>query len=166
MKKIGLLLILACVSCDISTSLLIDGQKDFVLSNQCGIIMIKGSSFTTAHSTFVLFSFKCFNGPYYINTDSLMIETGSNELEITNLRFEANNVVSARKEMEIGGGELLTLFFTLQSKSTPPNNMINNRTIILPPSNFIMCEGKPVICDTIRIQLKDSQIRVRHDYGN
>jgi hypothetical protein len=31
-----LLLILGCVSCDISTPFIIDGQKEYVLSGECG----------------------------------------------------------------------------------------------------------------------------------
>jgi hypothetical protein len=146
-KGLILLLIFCCVSCDISTPFVIDGEKEYVLSNECGTIKIKGSSFFPS----VIIGLN-FNGQYYADTDLLRIETVYNEDTITNISFRLNNVDFKGKEIEIKGGETLSLYFSL--RSTVPNQKANG-TILLLPSNFILCGDKPIITDTIRIQLKN-----------
>ena len=142
-----LLLIFCCISCDNSQSFVIDGEKEYVLSNECGTITIQGSSF----STFVMVGCT-FNGKYYVNTDSLKIEAASNGEEITDIHFRLSNEDFTGKEIETKGGEKFTLSFHL--KSTVPYQK-STGTILLLPSNFITCEGNPIITDTIRIQLKN-----------
>jgi len=142
-----LLLVFCCVSCDISAPFIIDGQKEYVLSNQCGAIKIRGSSFASG----VIIACT-FNGKYYFHTDSLKIEAASKEDEITNINFRLNNEDLTGKEIETKGGETLSLHFTF--KSIVPYQK-SAGTILILPSNFITCEGKPIITDTVRIQLKN-----------
>lgn len=144
------LIISCCFSCDISRPFVIDGQKEYVLPNQCGAMKIRGSSFSA--SVIIACTF---NGKYIFNTDSLKIEAASAEDEITSIRFRLNNEEFTGNEIETKGGETLSLRFEL--KSTIPYQK-SSGIILLLPSNFIICEGKPVISDTIRIQLKDSRM--------
>ncbi len=141
-----LFLILGCVSCDVSTPFIIDGQKEYVLSGECGTIKIKGSSFPS-----VPILIGCtFNGQYHINTDLLKMDVIPNEVAITNLSFQFNLKDFTGTEIETKAGETLTIWFDL--KSERPFNR-SEATVLILPSNFITCEGKPIITDTIRIQL-------------
>ena len=142
-----LLLIFCCVSCDNSESFVIDGKNEYVLSDKCGTIKIKGSSFS------MLVIIGCtFEGNYHVNTDSLKIEAFSSEDIVANFHFRLNNEDFTEKEIETKGSEILTLYFNL--KSTVPYQSVTG-TVLLLPSNFITCEGKPIITDTIQIQLKN-----------
>ena len=141
------LLIFGCVSCDNSTPFVIDGEKVHTLHNQCGIIVVRGSSFSTS----VMVACR-FNGQYLINTDSLKIEAFSNEDMLTTIHFQLNNEVFIGKGIETKGGE--TLSFNFRLLPTVPYQR-TTRTVLILPSNFITCEGKPIITDTIRIQLKN-----------
>ncbi|NCB44784.1 MAG: hypothetical protein EOM59_19510 [Clostridia bacterium] len=141
-----LFLIFCSVSCDNSEQFVIDGKHEYALSDECGIIKIKGSSFAT------LVIIGCtFNGKYQVNTDSLKIEAISSEDVITNIHFRLNNEDFVGKEIETKGGETLTLYFNLKSSESYQSS---SGTVLLLPSNFIICENKPIIADTIQIQLK------------
>lgn len=141
-----LLLIICCISCDISKPFIIDGKNEFIFSNNCGSIKIKGSSFSSA----VIIGCT-FNGKYLVNTDSLKIKAYSVEDVITDINFRLNNKDFRERELETRG-ETLTLSFNL--KSNVPNQRVTSKILLL-PSNFITCEGKPIITDTIEIQLKN-----------
>ena len=141
-----LLLILCCVSCDKSTPFIIDGQKEYVLSGECGTIKIKGSSLPTMP---ILIGCT-FNGQYHINTDLLKMEAVPNGIVVTDVRFQFNLQDFTETEIETKAGETLTIWFNLQSE-TPFRR--SDVTVLILPSNFITCEGKPIITDTIRIQL-------------
>lgn len=142
-----LLLIIFCyTSCDISKPFVINGTREYVLSNLCGSINIKGSSFST--SVIIGFEFK---GKYQVNTDSLKIKALAAEDIVTNIRFRLNNEVFTENELEIES-ETLSLSFDLVS--TIPYRSAT-KTALLLPSNFISCEGKQVISDTIEIHVKN-----------
>lgn len=143
-----LLLILCCVSCDVSTPFIIDGQKEYVLSGECGTIKIRGSSLPT-HSILIGCTF---NGKYHINTDFLKMEAIPNEVAVTNVRFQFNLKDFTGTEIETEAGETLTIWFDLKSETPFQRSEV---TVLILPSNFITCEGKPIITDTIRIQLKN-----------
>jgi len=149
MKTKGLVLLLLVfffISCDISTPFVIDGEKKYSLYSQCGTITVGGSSFST------LVMITCvFNGKYHINTDSLRIEANNKEDLLSINHFEFNNEEFTGKEIETKGGEIF--YFSCNLQSTIPYQK-SSGTILLLPSNFITCEGNPIITDTIQIQLK------------
>jgi len=143
-----LLLILCCASCDKSTPFVIDGQKEYVLSGECGNIKIRGSSLPT----YPILIGCTFNGKYHVNIDSLKMEAIPNEVAVVNVRFQLNLKDFTEKKIETKTGETLTIWFNVES-ATPFRR--SEVTILILPSNFITCEGKPIITDTIRIQLKN-----------
>ena len=102
-----------CVSCDISTPFIIDGQKEYVVSGECGTIKIRGFSLP-AHSTPITCTF---NGRYHINTDSLKIEAAPNGVIVTNVRSRLNREVFAGTEIETKTGETLTIWFDIKTES-------------------------------------------------
>jgi len=92
-----------------------------------------------------------FNGKYHINIDSLKMKAASSQDMLTTIHFQLNNEEFTGKEIETKDGEALSFNFNL--KSTVPYQSATG-TVLLFPSNFITCEGKPIITDTIQIQLK------------
>jgi|WetSurMetagenome_2_1015567.scaffolds.fasta_scaffold45046_2 hypothetical protein len=148
--KGGLILlsfIFSCFSCDNSEPFVIDGQKVYTLNNQCGTIVVRGSSFSAS-----IMVACAFNGNYHVNTDSLKIKAFSNKDVVTTIHFQMNNKEFTGKDIETKGGETLSFNFRLLP-SVPYQKTTG--TILLLPSNFITCEGKPIITDTIQIQLKN-----------
>lgn len=135
------------ISCDVSTPFLIHGEREYILFNDCGTIVISGSSFSTG----VLI--RCdFNGNYFVNTELLKIGTTSDEDTITDISVRLNSVELIGKEIKTKRGDVISLSGSLQS--TVPYQKSRGVILIL-PSNFITCEGKSIINDTIRIQLKN-----------
>lgn len=136
-----------CISCDVSTPFVVQGERKYILFNDCGTMAISGSSFSTG----VLV--RCeFNGNYVVNRELLKIEPASGEDTITNIRFRLNSVELTGKEIKTKRGDVITFSCNLQS--TVPYQKSRGMILIL-PSNFITCEEKSIISDTIRIQLKN-----------
>jgi len=147
-KKLVLLLFILCsVSCDVSTPFVIDGQKEYTLLGKCGTIIIRGSSMMAPLPITIACTF---NGKYQVKKDLFMIETDPYEIE--NLFFLVDMEDLIEKEIETKGGETLSISFNL--KSSVPYQKSTNSILIL-PSDFITCDNKPIITDTIRIQLKN-----------
>jgi hypothetical protein len=144
-----LLLIFCCISCDKSIPFVIDGQKEYVASSECGTIKVRGS---TLFPTSPILIGCTFNGQYHINTDSLKMEAIPNEVAVTNVRFQLNLEDFAGTEIETKAGETLSIWFNLYSETPFRRSEV---TVLILSSNFITCEGKPIITDTIRIQLKN-----------
>lgn len=148
-KKLLLLLFILCfISCDVSQPFVIDGKKEYVVAGECGSINISGSSFSTLP---ILLSCK-FQGKYNIDIDSFKIGVLPKEVNLTSINFQLNNKDVVEKVIETKADESLTLEFNLES-SVPFNR--EGVTILLLPSNFITCNDKPIISDTIQIRLKN-----------
>lgn len=142
----SLLITFFCISCDIPFPLIIDGQKDIVLSDECGTIAISGASFSTS------VWFTCtFKGKYHINADSLKIKALFSGDTITDCLLKLNKEKLREKKFYINGND--TLDFSCDLLPKKPDHVTTKKILIL-PSRFITCEGKPVITDTIVIQLK------------
>jgi len=142
-----LLFVFFCVSCDVSTPFIIDGKKEYVITGECGSIQIRGSSFPGIP---VLIG--CiFNGQYHINTDLLKMEAIPNEVTVTDVSFQLNHEDTTEKTIVTKTGDGLKVWFDVKSATPFPRSEV---TVLILPSNFIMCGDKPIITDTIRIQLK------------
>jgi len=148
-KELFFLLLMFCgFSCDVSTPFIIDGKKEYIISGQCGTIKIGGSSMASPLPTIITCTF---NGEYNVYLDSLKIEVEPNEVIIENLRFQLHNADFTGNKIVTKGGEILSIHFNL--KSSVPYQRATG-TILLLPSTFITCKDKPIITDTIRIQLR------------
>ncbi|MGP1558096.1 MAG: hypothetical protein ACTTH9_05360 [Porphyromonas gingivalis] len=105
-----LFFLLFCISCDVSTPFVVQGEREYILSSDCGTMVISGSSFSTG------MLIRCeFNGNYVVNTELLKIEPTSGEDTITNIRFRLNSVELTGKEIKAKRGDIITLSCNLQS---------------------------------------------------
>lgn len=141
-KVLILLFVFSCISCSVSKIFIINGKRMHELSGECGTIKIHGSLFN--NSIFIAFDF---DNEYFVDIDSLKIETYRSDMEICNLRFLSKNKKLTNTKLKFKEGESLSVTFNLTNKRR--NDMIS-----LLPSGFIKCNGKPIITDTIDIHFR------------
>lgn len=91
-----------------------------------------------------------FSGQYHINTDLLKIEAVPDGVVVTDVCFQFNLEDFTGTEIETKTGDTLIIWFNVKSESPFRRSDV---TVLILPSNFITCYGKPIITDTIRIQL-------------
>ncbi|WP_291528452.1 hypothetical protein [Bacteroides sp. UBA939] len=145
-RFILLLLTICCISCDYSKPFVIDGEKKYVLFSECGRMEIGGSSLFSR----AVFITCTFSGNYLINTDSLKIKAFSNRDTICDICFTLNDeYFTGGNKIEIKNSDVLDLSFEVST--TRP---LEDKKVLLLPSDFIMCGDKPIITDTITIALK------------
>lgn len=135
-----LLLLFCCISCDISKPFAINGKKEHTISSECGVMKVWGFSFGVR--TTIRFQF---DGEFLVDTDSLKIKTLRNNEDIRNLCFWQKGEKLTSTKIRVKDGDILTLRFDsiYQQKYS---------IISLLPSEFIKCNDKPIITDTIDIQ--------------
>jgi hypothetical protein len=121
-------------------------EKICVITTDCGKITLTCSQF----GGLILFGQK-FEGSFLIQLDSLKIEFPSNFIRIRDISFSLDN-----EERKNSGSFQVTnnsvrIHFTVSSE-IPVN--LDTVTMLVLPCNYIMCSNKPLITDTIRINLK------------
>lgn len=132
-------------SCDISTKLLVNGYQDIRLVNDCGGITITGLAFEPDRIKFE------FDGNFSICTDSLRLKKRKTPVPETEIMFYLNGIeLEGHRHFSIEENGVLQIFI----RQFPSLNYGRIGTIELLPSNFILCNGKPVITDTIRFSCK------------
>ena len=97
--------------------------------------------------------FKAKKGDFIFNTDSLVLIEYPQYKDInkrfTQFRYNNNDVIGVQL-IEQGKTLRLSFFYGEYGCNSPVT-----KEILIPPSNFIMCGDKPIITDTLRIQLKN-----------
>lgn len=91
-----------------------------------------------------------FDGHFSVNPEDLRIEPSSCEGRISNIRFLLNLQEITEKTIKTVDGDVITVIFSLQS-----NVPCRSGPIRILPSDFILCENKPIIVDTLKIQYLD-----------
>lgn len=136
------------MSCDISTPLVIEGDKAHVISTECGSIKISGAKMFHEHIFCEL------TGNYTITFDSLKIVLVPEMIEVANLTFFYNDkeITDWKEVINVNGVEEISIRFDFKSEVQIKKETV---LILLLPSNFITCDGEPIISDTLRIQLKN-----------
>ncbi len=91
------------------------------------------------------------NGAFDFYPDSLIIIMPSrHEIYSSRFMYEKKEIFG---HQIVEKGKTLTYFFSMGGDfgaPTPDPSQI----FLIPPSNFIMCNGKPLVTDTIRVSLK------------
>lgn len=148
MKKTVLLLISITslfLSCDPVYKVKMNGVSEILMQTDCGRLEI---SFQGFMGTRTYLNIKVIDGQFDVHTDSLKLRT-TPQREISDMNFILN-------KQEVKG--LLTLkakdhlrcrFTSYIIYTSHPD--YESRRIELLPGNFLLCNDKPVINDTIRI---------------
>lgn len=136
------------VSCDISYELLVNGSRKYSLSAGCGSVVFSGRTFSDK-------IFAEFDGDFIVYPDSFKFRwckfsTTADTLifsvqDMDNLDAESQTIQDTGKPLAISGRKRLTVYI----RKLPPLNLASRGTVELFPSNFILCDGQPVITDTI-----------------
>ncbi len=145
-KNIVFLFALFCyTSCDIGTNLLVNGHPELRLVNDCGGITMTGFAFEPDRIKIE------FNGKFSVCTDSLRIKKRGIPVPDSEIMFYLDSVeLKDKRPFSLDGKSVLRIFI----RQIPSLNYGRNGTIELLPSNFILCNGKPVINDTINFNCK------------
>ncbi len=126
-------------------SLLLNEQKKYVLT--CNENRVEFRATTIRTSIYYIY-IKSLKGEFYVNMKDSLFLSKYNNINPRFIHFEYD-----KKEVPnipvIKEGKTLICFFMYY-----PEKWGKGETIIIPPSNFIMCEDKPLVTDTIRISLK------------
>lgn len=93
-------------------------------------------------------------GNYAITFDALKIVLVPEMIEVANLTFFYNDkeITDWKEVINVNGVEEISIRFDFKSEVQIKKETV---LILLLPSNFITCDGKPIISDTLRIQLKN-----------
>jgi hypothetical protein len=128
-------------SCDPIFSLLVNNEKKYVLDCKENQVEFQAKFISAGGSYKVLI--KPMKGNINIHTDSIYL-TKYNDIDARFIHFKySKEYITGHHVIE--QGKTLICSFSLWPWEKP---------ILIPPSNFIMCDGKPLITDTIRISMK------------
>ena len=142
----GLCIGILFISCDYSRPLSINDVKNWTLTSECGTIAINGFKFSTA-----IFIVQEFNGAYLIQPDSLKIKFYPTSIKMKNMKFSIDDKTLHHDKINKAENKTITLNFNLHSDV--PYSTDTAMMFIL-PCNYIICNNKPLITDTIKIYLK------------
>lgn len=147
--KVTFSLLVCLVSCDISTRLQVNGSPEHCIVNDCGDIIIAGMAFEPDRISFVC------DGNFCIYGDSLKLKKNGLNVPISTINFYLNNdKYKDWHRISINGKNKLEIHIS----QDPSLNYGKTGFIELLPSDFIQCNGKPVITDTIHFACKSKEI--------
>lgn len=136
------------ISCDFSVPISIESGKEYSLSTECGSLRIRGSSMAT-----IPIILGCsFNGNYEIDMSSLKLVTTRDDVKVTVVDCLYNSKNTEETKFQINGSGTLSFSFKLEAEKPFRRKDV---IVLFCPSDFILCEGKPIITDTVRIRLRN-----------
>lgn len=138
-------MVLVITSCDPAFKLLVDGYTNKQLTCDCGNVMLIGTSSMRDWVHVKL------EGDFKIQPYSLDIEYSLNVAKDIQLWYN-DTLIDNSLDISVRGKNQLGLRMLSHLKF--PMHWARNDTIQLLPSDFILCNGKPVITDTIRFYCK------------
>ena len=143
-KVITLLVMLGCVtSCDMSYPLLADGLLERRVSCDCGSVVLKGAS---ALSDWIELSL---DGNFMVMSDSLDINYPRKSTDI----YLNDSLIDNSQPLLINGKNKIGI----RLSADLPLHWGRTGRIQLLPSSFILCDGKPIIKDTINFTCKSKK---------
>jgi hypothetical protein len=152
MENIGGKMVICCMlalllsSCDRSVPISINEGKDMCITTDCGKITLTCSKF----GGLILFGQK-FEGSFWIQPDSLKLAFSPHFVGVKNLTFSVGNEERKNSESFQINNNSVRIHFTVFSE-TPVS--LDTVTMLVLPCDYIMCNDKPLLTDTIKISLK------------
>lgn len=147
--KILIPLFLVCLySCDIPKSLCVNNQgRNFLISSDCGSVIFNGSIFGGSLLTFT----QKFNGNFEVLIDSLNYQFYPNTIKVESVNYYLNGNQIKNNTINIQAGQALSMYYKLYEEVPTTTDTV---LFMVVPSQFILCNDKPLITDTIKIGLK------------
>ena len=131
--------ILLLISCDSLHFFNFNNKGIHIISDECGSVRIVGGAINKS-KIILVFNFE---SQYVVNIDSLKITPVDFDFNIKYgfLYFELNKEEIKEKKIDVKSGDCLKILFVAGSSE-----------FFILPSNFIKCDDKPAIIDTIKIE--------------
>lgn len=127
----------------------INDQKKYILSCNENYIEIKVTGLMGTRCQLYL---KAKKGNFICNTDSLLLVKHPQYEDVNRksmqFRYNNNDIVGSQVIEE---GKILDCYFSFGEYGYDTHR---TDKILIAPNNFILCDGKPLITDTIRITFK------------
>ena len=140
----------ALYGCDMAYRMTANGDLAYRSHSECGKIVITGISGTAAD-----YIYMCIYGDFMLYPDSLRIlRTPYDENQVTRI-YLGDSLINHKDSISIEGESKLKISF----KGLPIHmgarmkGSIGN-SIKISPSNFIRCNGKPILTDTVLFWVK------------
>ena len=138
----------ALYGCEAAYRMTANGEFAYRPHSECGKIVITGISGAAADHIYM-----CFYGDFMLYPDSLRIlRTPYDENQVTQI-YLGDSLINHKDSIFIEGEGKLEI--TISGGALPPIHYGDRskdcigRTIKISPSNFIMCNGKPILTDTV-----------------
>ena len=149
MKKFFILIILGLLaSCDISYTLLVDKKTKHVISSDCGSIVITGRS---SLSDWIKLDF-C--GDFLVLPNSMKLRDSLDSTLYSGFTFILeDSLIDNYRPFTIQGKKQLRI----RISADLPLHWRRHATMNLLPSEFILCNGNPVLTDTISFNYKNTR---------
>ena len=144
-----LFVLAALYGCDMAYRMTANGELAYRSHSECGNIVITGISGTAADHIYM-----CINGDFMLYPDSLRISRTHDENQVIRI-YLGDSLINHKDSISIEGESKLKISF----KGLPIHmgarmkGSIGN-SIKISPSNFIRCNGKPILTDTVLFWVK------------
>jgi hypothetical protein len=163
---IFVLLMTFCYSCmdvyylgDKSAPIKVNGYDLLMFSSECGNVDFVPSQYNVAESSnkITIYLKHYFDtGNYILYTDSFKIKKDSGNFTIDNVLFMYRGIKQSSRQTkqikqsiyQVNANEIVFVSFDVYSSKNWEENLM------ILPCNYIMCNDKPLITDTLRINLK------------
>ena len=156
-KSFFFLFILASLyGCDMAYRMTANGELAYRSHSECGDIVVTGISGITDRI------YMCINGDFMLYPDSLRISRTHDENQVIRI-YLGDSLINHKDSISIEGEGKLKIAF----KGLPIHYGVGSRdyvderrTIKIIPSNFIRCNGKPILTDTVFFWVKNMKSNV------
>jgi len=140
---------LLLLSCDKSVPVSINNGKNMRIATDCGKITFTSSKFSSA----VFFS-QQFEGSFLVQPELLKLEFSPQFVGMKNLTFSVGDEQRKNNDSFQVNNNYVGVRFTVFSETPVSLDIV---TMVILPCDYIMCNNKPLLTDTIRISLKDKR---------
>jgi len=131
------------MGCDKSVPLEINTGKVYPLETACGKMEFRASAFSNSITIYQDFK----TGEFELNFDSLAVSVYPQEAaEIKAVKFYDKDKVILDSKKMVKSGDLVSIYFTFLKPV-----YTSQATLLILPCNYIVCNGRPLISDTLRI---------------
>ena len=146
----SLFILAALYGCDMAYRMTANGELAYRSHSECGNIVITGISGTATDHIYM-----CIYGDFMLYPDSLRIlRTPHDENQVIWV-YLGDSLINHKDSISIEGeGKLEIAFKGLPIHYGDRSKDCVGRTIKISPSNFIKCNGKPILTDTVLFWVK------------
>lgn len=130
-------------ACDVPSTLLVNNAPTYCTSTQCGAVKIKGATLFSDRIMLI------FAGDFMVNIDSLKLKANNVPIENKNVDvfYRSKLLEDTNRTIQINGNDTISLII----KNKIPIKYGKNSYVEITPSSFILCNGKSLITNTIKI---------------